>query len=174
MAKYRKFRPFIAQPDDQSIRHIPLTRGMFAIVDVEDYVRLSQWNWYAARIRKTNIFYAARFTSVAEGRRMIFMHRELVPSELPETDHRNRNTLDNRKQNLSPCQRGDNQANRGKDKRNTSGYKGVSWSKSNEKWQAQTSVGGKNVHLGFRDKPEDAYKLYCDFVISVKGKFASF
>jgi len=172
MAKYRKRRPPVIQPDDPAIRLIPLTRGLVTTVNVEKYEDLSRWNWYAFRVRKTNVFYAVRFSSVAEGRKMIFMHRYLVGGNSPETDHINRNTLDNRIENLRPCERGDNQANRGKDKRNTSGYKGVSWSKSNGKWQAQTSVGGKHIHLGFRDDPKEAYKLYCDFVKSVKGEFA--
>jgi hypothetical protein len=170
MRKYNKIRPLIEQPDDPTIRYIPLTRSKYAIVNASDYEWLMQWNWFAHRLRKTEIYYAVRM----EGRRLIYMHRRILGDDYPETDHENRNTLDNRRENLRRCERKDNQANRIKNKRNTSGYKGVSWSKSNQKWQAQTSAGGKHIHLGFRDKPEDAYKLYCDFVFSIKGEFACF
>ena len=171
---YYKTRPAIQQPDDLAIRYISLTRGLVAIVDAEDYEKYCKWNWYAIRLRKTNIFYAVRRGTNAEGKHTIYLHRQIIGEQFQEVDHVNRNTLDNRRINLRPCERGENQANRGKDKRNTSGYKGVSWSKSNNKWQAQTSVGGKHVHLGFRDKPEEAYKLYCDYVLSIKGQFARF
>ena len=170
MRKLNVFRLQIEQPSDSSSRHIALTRGKFVIVDAADYEWLMQWNWYAYRVRKSELYYAARF----EGRTIIFMHRQLTPSELPEVDHINRNGLDNRRSNLRPCTRADNQANRTMDKRNTSGYKGVSWSKSYGKWQAQTSVGGKHIHLGFRDDPKDAHNLYSDFVLSVKGKFSRY
>lgn len=169
MMKYNKFRPIIKQPDDPTYKLIPLTRGQITMVDTEDYEVLMQWNWFAARIRKTDVYYAARFD---ESRKMVYMHRVLLGDDFPETDHRERNTLDNRKDELRKCTRSQNQSNRTLSRRNTSGFKGVSWSKQNKKWQAATSVKGKHIHLGFRDTPEEAHKLYSEFVVKIKGEFA--
>lgn len=41
---------------------------------------------------------------------------------------------------------------------NTSGYKGVFWSKYHNKWQAYIHLHGKRKHLGYFDDIEDAIK----------------
>ena len=168
MRKYNVFRPILQQPDDHSIRYIALTHGKFVVVDAADYEWLMRWNWFAHRARNSDVYYAVR----TDGKRTILMHRELMSSDLPETDHINGNSLDNRRVNLRPCTQAENQANSRKGVRNTSGYKGVSWSKSAKKWQAQACAYGKRVRLGYRDDPKDAHKLYCDFILSTKGQFS--
>lgn len=50
--------------------------------------------------------------------------------------------------------------NRGKNKNNKSGYKGVFWSKSAKKWTAQICKDNKKKHLGLFNTPEEAYKEY--------------
>lgn len=45
---------------------------------------------------------------------------------------------------------------RGKQINNTSGYPGVSWDVSRDKWKAQIKVNGKNIHLGRFDTLEEA------------------
>jgi hypothetical protein len=37
------------QPPNDKVRYIPLTRGLFAIVDTEDYEWLSRYKWQAHR-----------------------------------------------------------------------------------------------------------------------------
>ena len=39
---------------------------------------------------------------------------------------------------------------------NTSGHRGVCWDKRHEKWKAEISVGGKNIHLGRFTNLDDA------------------
>lgn len=171
--KNRVVRHEVVQPQDQSIKFIPLTKGKVAIVDAVDYGWLMQWNWYAFEIKRKSesLFYVVRSGSVNHRKRMVFMHRELTGENSEETDHRNHDTLDNRRSNLRPCTRSQNQANRLAQRSNTSGFKGVSWASQNKKWQAQTSVKGSHVHLGHYDTKEEAYEVYRAYRKSIHPEF---
>lgn len=98
-------------------REIPLTKGMVAIVDDEDFDSLNQFKWYAknnkAKNRPTDIFYACRRDKKFRGKRKtIYMHRFLMnPPRSRVVDHRNGNPLDNRKENLRVCTRAENNQN---------------------------------------------------------------
>lgn len=73
-------------------------------------------------------------------------------------DHKNRNKLDNRKQNLRVCTCLESTRNRGLPKNNTSGYIGLTFVRDIKKWLAQIWVNGKSVNLGyFTNKEEAAY-----------------
>jgi len=52
------------------------------------------------------------------------------------------------------------QRNTGMRKTNTSGYRGVSWNKRDNKWAAQIHSFGKKHNLGYYDFPEDASAAY--------------
>lgn len=91
------------------MKTIELTRGKTAIVDDDDYDFLLQWRWIAMP-SPGGMWYAARH----EGRKVIFMHRVLLGlTASDETDHKNRDGLDNRRQNLRRATRTQNQQNRG-------------------------------------------------------------
>lgn len=89
-----------------------------------------------------------------------------------QADHKNRNILDNRRSNLRVASNMQNQANRLKTKRSTSGYKGVSWFKHLGKWRADIQKDGKLRYLGhFSDKVEAA-KAYDRAALELFGEFA--
>lgn len=48
------------------------------------------------------------------------------------------------------------QLDRRVNKNNTSGHKGVAWSKSNKKWRSSIMFKRKQIHLGYFEKIEDA------------------
>jgi len=48
--------------------------------------------------------------------------------------------------------------NKGLSSQNTSGVKGVGWSKQHNKWRARITVNKKTIELGWFDKKEDAVK----------------
>lgn len=50
--------------------------------------------------------------------------------------------------------------NRGMNKNNTSGYKGVSWAKNEKKWNAQITINYKRKSLGYYETAEQAYEAY--------------
>jgi len=135
----------VVQPLDKSIRLIPLTQGQNAIVDASDYDWLSQWNWVAHWCPHTQSFYARRNESVDGRRRTLRMHVFILGCKSGECgDHRNHDTLDNRRVNLRKCTNAQNAMNRRMPKTNSTGFKGVSWHKRTRKWRArigQTELG---------------------------------
>jgi hypothetical protein len=96
--------------------------------------------------------------STKVGKKIIKLHRFIMGDPAGRiVDHRDGNRLDNRKRNLRVCGLGDNNRNLGISRRNTSGYKGVSFSKRRMKYRAYIHLsGGHQKHLGFFDTPEEA------------------
>jgi len=149
---------------------IPLTQGLYAIVDVEDYERINKhkWSadnqhghWYAIRRNKEN--------------KSVYMHREIL--QVPkgkETDHKNHFGLDNRKSNIRICTRQQNSRNRKKGKRKTSSrYKGVGWHKASQKWEVRIGQSYQRIALGLFDSEIEAAKIYDEAAKRLYGKFAS-
>ena len=66
----------------------------------------------------------------------------------------------------------ENNRNRGRQNNNTSGYRGVYWSKGAEKWQVGIKVNGKVIHLGLFLDPEAAARAYDDAARKYHGEFA--
>lgn len=89
-----------------------------------------------------------------------------------EIDHIDRNTSNNRLANLRPANKSLNQANRARRKGNTSGKKGVVWSKANNAFVATIKVNGKSHYLGRFDTPEAAHVAYMDAAQRYFGQFA--
>ena len=88
-------------------------------------------------------------------------------------DHINGNPSDNRWNNLRECTPRQNQANRKINRNTTSGYKGVCWDKSKNKWMASITRRGENKFLGYFDCPEEAHQTYCEAADSEFGEFAN-
>jgi hypothetical protein len=112
-----------------------------------------------------------------EGRTQL-LHR-LIAAEAgldvsQQIDHRNGNKLDNRLENLRPANQAENSYNQGKRKHNTSGFKGVSWSKSHQKWQATIKVNYRQKHLGYFATAEEAAAAYQEAALKYHGEFANF
>jgi len=97
--------------------------------------------------------------------------RNLEPGEM--VDHIDGNGLNNRRANLRLANAMQNQANRGVQANNRSGFKGVSWSIRHKRWFAFATIDGKCVNLGGFDTPEAAHKIYAEFVRKHLGEFAN-
>jgi hypothetical protein len=86
--------------------------------------------------------------------RIIFaIHHGYLPKFI---DHKDRNKANNRIENLREATAGQNQRNRGLQKNNTSGIKGVSWDKRVNKWIASGCTNSKQKKLGYFDNICDA------------------
>jgi len=141
------------------MKMIPLTRGLFAMVDDDDYDRLMLNKWYAAKQPKT--FYAAR-TIVVDGKKTnIWMHREI--NETPDglfTDHKDGDGLNNQKANLRSVTHQDNMVNCARHKIGSSRYRGVSWHISNRAWIAQITINRRNIYVGSFPTEDEARAAY--------------
>ncbi len=155
------------------MREIPLTQGKFALVDDDDYEKLSRHKWNVTKSRNT--FYAGR-TDRTTGRKLnIKMHREILGLTQYDgklSDHKNRNGLDNRKNNLRIATFSLNNYNRKKNKNNTSGYRGVRWYPRNKKWCAFIRINCEKKYLGIFRNIVDAAKAYDTSAIQYWGENA--
>lgn len=80
-------------------RTIELTNGIFAIIDEEDYERLSKYSWRAVKVHRS--YYAKTTIESKHGRYTISMHRLVAKTPRGKVCHHiNFNSLDNRKDNL--------------------------------------------------------------------------
>jgi hypothetical protein len=91
---------------------------------------------------------------------------------LKNHDHGNRNKLDNRRENLRPCTQQENVRNGSLRQNNTSGFTGVSWSKSKNKWVAYITVDQVRIGLGLFDNKKDAIKTRLRAEQKYFGEFA--
>ena len=152
---YRRFRfgyPF---------RKIRLTEGKFTIVDPADFYWLSNFYWLT--VGRDNNFYAARLVRTPTGRlNTILMHKDIISAPYGLlVDHRNTDSLDNRRANLRLATHSQNSCNSRRDKSNTlSRFRGVSFSKRKQKWFAAIRANGKKMWLGYFDNEIDAARAY--------------
>lgn len=94
-------------------RKIRLDRERFALVDAEDYGRLSRHRWFAVS-QEGKWARAIRFHTKDGVRKAFYMSREILGITRPGifVDHINGDTLDNRKANLRITDARGNQENR--------------------------------------------------------------
>lgn len=150
-------------------KEIPLTKGKYALVDDEDYGRLSRYSWH---YDKNGYAYRRKTTGHYENK-LISMHREIV-GNIPESkiiDHKNRRKLDNRKENLRITSQSNNAAN-SPPRKGSSKYKGVHWSNEYKRWVAKIEKEGKHYYLGMFDCEDNAAVAYNKKAVELYGDYA--
>jgi hypothetical protein len=151
-------------------REIQLTKGFVALVDDEDYEKVSEFNWFAA------VGYAARdFNHIPGKHRRVLMHRFILGlgyGDPREVDHINHNRADNRRSNLRVCLHEDNQRNQKAQVGKSSGFKGVYFRKDTYKWSAYIDFNWKRLWLGCFLTEEEAAKAYDRAALQHFGEFA--
>jgi len=151
------------------MKKIELTRGKFTLVDDDDYDKFNpNFSWWLFPGRGTD------YAITIKSGKSLFLHRAIMnaPKGL-QVDHINGNGLDNRKENLRLCTATQNKRNVKNNKRNKSGYRGVSLDARSGKYKAQISTGEKILSLGSFDDPVDAAKAYDNAALKYHGEFAS-
>jgi AP2 domain len=145
-------------------RLIPVGRN-WALVDEEDYEELKNRKWYFSGGSR-NRGYATTSMRKEDGKwKTIYMHQLIMPpAEEKVTDHRNGNTLDNRRSNLRSCIKSLDRANcihkANPDRITSSRFKGVSFKKSIKRWIARIGSGTNREWLGCFATEELAAQAY--------------
>lgn len=161
-------------------KKIKLSRNKITIVDLQDFVWLSQFKWHFSG------GYAVRVQNVKNGEvdscyraKTLYMHKEILKRkygkivEASKGDHINTDKLDNRRDNLRLATNAENCRNSVKQDGNySSEYKGVSWYKKYNKWRARITFEGKAYLLGYYKEEMDAALAYDLGAIYYFGKFA--
>lgn len=139
-----------------------------ALVEDEDFELVNKHSWFYCN------GYASSYIGgyVNSKKKQTKMHRMIMDAPWnKEVDHVNGNKLDNRRSNLRICSMADNKKNKGFSKNNTSGFKGVSWSKTLNYWIASITVNRK-VFVKYCKSKEEAAKKYNLMAMEHHGSFA--
>lgn len=158
---------------ENGVAYLPLTKGMTALLDPEDYIRIVRFRWKAI-VAGGGKFYAGR-TIRENGRvKTIRLHHEVFGREEgKEVDHANGDGLDNRRSNLRFATPSQNKANRRKQKNcKMSRFKGVAWHGRDKLWIARICIDGKTRNIRYCKDEEDA-AIYYDVAAQLFfGEFA--
>lgn len=163
-------RKLVLRPD--GAYDVPLTKGLFAIVDAEDAEIVGRYNWCSSQRRDGQFIAISRPSTNS---RAILLHRLIIfgdqeASEPLLVDHKNGDALDCRRQNLRPATAGQNQANR-----KASGQVwalGVHFCSTTGKYVAKTRKDGRRIHIGYFNDVDDAARAYDEVAAKVHGEFA--
>lgn len=129
-------------------------RGV-AVIDAEDAPVASEYRWCMNSKEHTSYVVGHRLGE-SRGTR-ILLHRLLMsPPGLMEIDHVNGDGLDNRRVNLRVVTARENRQNQPIRRDNTSGFRGVYFSKSLGKWIAHLRDDRRNHRVGAFDTKAEA------------------
>jgi hypothetical protein len=140
------------------------------LIDDEDYPLLSRYNWYVKHDKFCS--YVVADVWLNKKRHKLFMHRFVMGMRNSQIDHANRNSLDNRKQNLRFCSSRENVANRRM--RNQHGFKGVTRYKNCTEYVARiyNATTGVRETLGKFKTAAEAAQAHEKRAIELYGAFA--
>ena len=148
---------------------IPLTQGMVALIDDEDFGQVSQFKWCASK-RINGRFYARRKAN----HKFIYLHRFLMdaPHDM-EVDHIDGDGLNCQRYNMRQATHANNLKNRRRHSNNTSGSKGVSFKVSAGKYISGILANGVHHYLGLYSDPVEAARAYDAAARKLHGDFAT-
>ena len=148
---------------------LPLSRGLFALVDEDDYERAKHFKWTAS------VGGRGCYAVLVKGPNgAVPLHRFVL--DAPDgsiVDHRDRDGLNNRRSNLRFCSAAQNCANRSKQLGpTTSRFKGVYFEASSGRWRVEIKKDNRKTDLGRYDSERSAALQYDRAARLMFGSFA--
>lgn len=137
-------------------------------VDDEDYELVSKYTWIINR-QKNNDYAMSNGRDISK--HPIYMHRLIMGFPTKNIDHRNRNTLDNTRNNLRLATKSQNAANAPAMKTNATGYRGVI-KVHGVYYKASIKIDGEYKVGGYFKTPEEAAFIYNKMALLYFGEFA--
>jgi hypothetical protein len=147
---------------------VQLTYGKVAMIDRTDWPVVRDRNWRIDHPERDS-YYA--ITDIGWHRGILGMHNLIMGTK--NIDHRNGNRLDNRRCNLRLATSQQNMCNRGRQRNNKSGYKGVfpyQWDRT--RYIARIGLNRCYHHLGVFTTAEAAARAYDKAARELHGEFA--
>ncbi len=138
-------------------------------LDNSDYFFFWKWSWHC---NKKN------YITRDNGNKTVTLHREIWIfnfGKIPDgkiIDHVNRIRLNCQKSNLRLVTWSESNRNRSLASNNTSGYKGVTFEKSINKWKAYIYLDDIRIHLGLFNTAIEAAHMYDHYAKIHFGEFA--
>ena len=138
---------------------IVLSSGETCLIDGEDLERVNRYTWRLEHFNRKSYVRCSisKNGKVTKAR----LHRFILGAKPGDVvDHKNGDTLDNRKSNLRYCTLSESAKNRVKNKTSKNKYKGVRKEPHCSRWSAFISIDSKKTYLGIFKTEEDAAKAY--------------
>lgn len=137
----------IINRDNYSEIEIKSSKGIFYCkIDTEDIEKVQLYRWHMQ-----NKYVACKFKGSH-----LYLHRYLMnPNKDMQVDHKNRNTLDNRKINLRMCTQQKNLQNKSKNSNDNCTY----IYPSGKKWRAVITYANKQLYLGMYKTKQEAQNI---------------
>src|SRR6266851_4451024 len=160
----------VSEAGEGVMKTIPLTKGYVALVDDEDYLRVSCFHWQA-QVRSRGTVYAKRIVGIRPHKRGVYLHRFILGiSADKKVDHRDGNGLNCQRSNLRAATHSENLANRPANANSSTSIKGVYLRRG--AWEARLTVRGKQLYLGRFATAEEAERVYQQAAREHFGEFA--
>jgi hypothetical protein len=137
-----------------------------AIIDPDDAERVMQYRWSLNGKGKQGGYARRNVKRRIDGRVVqstITLHRFVMGITDPavQVDHKNRDPLDCRKDNLRLATNAQNHQNMGPNANGRSGFRGVHWNEARQKWHAKVRLNYRHIYLGSFSTPEEANAAVC-------------
>ena len=152
------------------MKKIPLSQGKFALIDNEDYERVSKYKWCI----NSNGYAVTNYRDSNGEKKAMKMHRFILNLSKGDSfvDHIDTIRINNQKHNLRLASSGQNQHNQKAYKNNKTGFKGVNLHKASGLYRATIKYNCAIINLGYFKCKKEAATAYNKAALHYHGEFA--